>query len=484
MSAAEPMPLLRDRVLRTIETHVLIPHRGRVMVAVSGGSDSVALVHLLRELATGGTFELTGLAHFNHQLRGATADEDEKFCRELAATLSLPIDVESADVRVLARTRRTSIEDAARHARYAFLERAAARARAERVAVGHTRDDQAETFVLRLLRGAGPRGLAGIYPCTGLIIRPLLDVGRHQLRDYLEELGIAFRDDETNRDLRIPRNRVRHELIPYLERQLAPGIVNVLAREATIAREDAEWLDRAAREATRDVTSVRDEAIEIDAARLVALPLAIRRRVVHQTLAEASRGRFIGFDHVETVVRLAASMGGVSGPVDLPGHSARRVGGTVVLTPRRPGSEAGSSEANSFEYPLSIPGEVQVAEVGMAISAQPAGPTERSSYRSLGTPGHWVAIEASAVAGPLAVRSWKAGDRFRPLGLGGRKKLQDFFVDRKIARSRRGLVPVVVDVQGRIIWVVGLALAEDFRVTDRTQAMVILEVRPLGGDAA
>ena len=213
---------------------------------MSGGSDSVALIRLLHELATESGFQLTGIAHFNHQLRGVAADEDETFCRELAATLALPIDVESADVRILARTRRTSIEDAARQARYAFLERAASRARADRVAVGHTRDDQAETFVLRLLRGAGPRGLAGIYPRMGLIIRPLLDVGRRQLRDYLGDLGVAFQEDETNRDVRIPRNRVRHELIPYLERYLAPGIIGVLTREATIARDDAEWLDRTA----------------------------------------------------------------------------------------------------------------------------------------------------------------------------------------------------------------------------------------------
>ena len=219
-------------MLKTIEDHGLIPKRGRVTVALSGGPDSVALVHILRELATDGTFDLVGLAHFNHQLRGAAADEDEKFCREFAATLSLPIDVESTDVRVLARRYRTSIESAARQARYAFLERVAVRNRVERVAVGHTRDDQAETFILRLLRGAGTRGLSGIYPRMGSIVRPLLDVGRYELRDYLRDKCIAFRDDESNRDLRILRNRVRHELIPYLERRFSPGVVNVLGREA------------------------------------------------------------------------------------------------------------------------------------------------------------------------------------------------------------------------------------------------------------
>ena len=477
-------PPLRERVRRTIEQHALIPPGGRVVAAVSGGSDSVAMVHLLRELATGGEFQLIGVAHFNHQLRGVAADEDATFCRELAATLALPIDVESTDVRILARTRRTSVEDAARQARYAFLERAASRARADRVAVGHTRDDQAETFVLRLLRGAGPRGLAGIYPRTGLIIRPLLDVGRRQLRDYLGDLGVAFQEDKTNRDVRIPRNRVRHELIPYLERYLAPGIVGVLVRESTIAREDAEWLDRTASAAACDVTVVRGDSIEIDAVRLVALPPAIGRRVVYRTLTEVGQGRFIGFDHVETVMQLAAPLTDASGPVDLPGHHATRVGGTIVLSPRRPACAAGPLELNDFQYLLSIPGEVEVAEAGVAISAQPAAPLEQPSRVSLGGPGDWVTIEASAVTGPLAVRSWRPGDRLQPLGLGGRKKLQDLFVDRKIARSKRRLVPLVVDVRDRIIWVVGLALADDFRVTERTQAVIILKVRRLGGEAA
>ena len=475
------MPL-RECVLRTIRQYALIPAGGRVVVAVSSGSDSVALVHILHELATAGTFELVGLAHFNHQLRGAAADEDEAFCRKLAAARSLPLDVESADVRTLARTRRTSIEDAARQARYAFLERAASRAKADRVAVGHTRNDQAETFLLRLVRGAGPRGLAGIYPRVGLIIRPLLDVDRQQLRDYLGRLGTTFREDDTNRDIQIPRNRVRHELMPYLQRHFAPGIVDVLGREAAIAREDAEWLDVRASDAARDVTRVKGESIEINAAGLAVLPLAFGRRVVHQTLAEVANGRFIGFDHVEIVMQLARSSTEVSGPVDLPGHQARRIGGKIVLTPRHPGHAAGCSELNSFEYLLSIPGEVHVTEVGLTISAQPAAP-ERPRGR-LASRGDSVTIEASTVVGSLAVRSWRPGDRFRPLGLGGHKKLQDFFVDRKIARAKRGLVPLVVDVQGRIIWVVGMAVADDFRVTDRTQAVIVLKVRRLGGEAA
>ena len=251
----------------------------------------------------------------------------------------------------------------------------------------------------------------------------------------------------------------------------------------TIAREDAEWLRDSASSATDEVTVVRNDVIELNVVRLLSLPLAIRRRIVYQMLSEAGGGRFIGFDHVETVLNLTTSKSGLSGPVDLPGHSARLVDGKVVMIPRRFGPKSTNFESNAFEYPLAVPGEVQVAEAGVTISARPTKMNRRSSQQSLGNPTKWVIIEASGVRGPLAIRSWRTGDRLRPLGLGGSKKLQDVFVDRKIARSRRGHIPLVVDACGRIIWVVGLALADDFRVTDNTQAVITLAVRRLGGNS-
>ena len=223
---------LAASVLRTIRRDALIEPGGRVVVALSGGPDSVALVHVLRELEDGGHVRLAGVAHFNHQLRGADADADEAFCRTVAAELSLPIECGTADVRSAAREQRRSIEDTARSLRYGFLEQAADRLAADRIAIGHSRDDQAETFLLRLLRGSGPRGLAGILPRAGRVVRPLLDIPRAELRAYVAARGLAFREDATNEDLRIPRNRVRHELLPYLEREFSPGIAGILAREA------------------------------------------------------------------------------------------------------------------------------------------------------------------------------------------------------------------------------------------------------------
>jgi len=261
------MRSMSDRVRRTILEQRLVGPSGCVVAAVSGGSDSVAMVHLLKELDGRGALRLVGLAHFNHQLRRAAAD-DEAFCRTLALQLGLPIDVESADVAALADRLGVSIEVAGRDARYAFLSRAAGRAGADRVAVGHTLDDQAETFLLRLLRGAGTRGMAAIRPRVGLVIRPLIDLRRDDLRAYLAAAGLAFREDESNRDLANPRNLIRHEVLPYLTRAVGSDVAPVLAREAAIARDESAYLEARAIETEPGIVVSRDADIALDLANL------------------------------------------------------------------------------------------------------------------------------------------------------------------------------------------------------------------------
>ncbi|HEX6464160.1 MAG TPA: tRNA lysidine(34) synthetase TilS, partial [Vicinamibacterales bacterium] len=199
---------LLDRVRRTIRQQALCAPGCRILVALSGGADSVALLLIMRELERDGDLALAGAVHLNHLLRGADADEDERFCAGLASRLGIRFLSDQADVAVLARAQRRSIEDAARTARYAFFERAADACGADAIAVAHTRDDQAETFLLRLLRGAGTRGLAAIHPRAGRVIRPLLDVERAALRSYLADIGQPFREDASNADVSIPRNRV------------------------------------------------------------------------------------------------------------------------------------------------------------------------------------------------------------------------------------------------------------------------------------
>lgn len=479
------MPSLLSRVIGTIREHDLAPAGASVLAAVSGGSDSVALASLLRDAEQAGALRLVALAHFDHGLRGAASEADARFCAELAARLERPLEIGRGDVRALACARRLSLEDAARRARYAFLEEARARVGADRIAVGHTRDDQAETFLLRILRGAGTRGLAGIRPRRGPVIRPLLDCRREELRQYLAERGLTYCEDCTNEDRQIPRNRLRHEVLPLLRRFFNPALDATLAREASIAREDAAFLDQLADEAYARVIQESPGELRIGLAALGREPRPLARRIVHRALGVLAGGRFVGYEHVDAVWRVCQE----GGRVDAPGQYAERIGHEVVLKERPPRAvrlrQAPGERGETFAYRLTVPGTVEVPESACRISATPAAPAElsgidRSAFAG-GGPAALVAAEA--LTDGLVVRSREAGDRFRPAGLTGHQKLQDFLVNRKVPRRNRDRVPLVVDAENRIIWVAGHRLAEEFRVTDQTAGMVILKLEAWGGRA-
>jgi tRNA(Ile)-lysidine synthase len=476
---------LPGRVLAAIRAHRMVPPGGRVLVALSGGPDSVGLLHLLRLLEDEGHLQVAGIAHVNHRLRPEARD-DEAFCRDLAASLNLPACVESADVAALAREWRTSIEAAGRRLRYSFLNRTADAIGADVAATGHTEDDQAETFLLQLLRGAGPRGLGGIRPVAGRVCRPLLEVSRADVRTWLEARGLPFRDDASNRDPAFLRNRVRAELLPLLARRFSPGVTRVLAREAAIAQDDEAFLEEAAAGLARDLMVLRDaegdplgldaaadqvHQIELDAAMLAAQPRALSSRVARLALGILATGRFISHGHIAGLLGLLSQP---AGTLSLPGQQAVRTGSLLVLRRRSP-----RPFVNSFRVSLSIPGEVSLGQYGWQLSAEwPNGPdTAEPGERGLIVP-----VRADRVAAPLAVRSRRPGDRFHPPGMGGRsRKLQDYFVDRKIPRERRDLVPLVVDREDRIVWVVGHGLAEEVRVTAPSQGVLLLKARRLGG---
>jgi tRNA(Ile)-lysidine synthase len=473
------MSSLLERVCRTIERYGLLPPGARVIVAASGGADSTALVCLLREAAVRLRIEVVGLAHFNHRLRGEAADGDERFCRELAARFSLAFEAGRGDVREAARRLGASIEDAGRRLRYEFLDRARAGAGATHVAVGHTRDDQAETVLMNLLRGAGTLGLGGMPVSRDAFVRPLIDCGHRELVEYLDAAGVAFREDESNLDRRHFRNRIRHDLVPVLER-IAPAAREALARAAESARADAVYLDElAANRLAQIAAQAPGPAVSLDAAALGSLPIALARRVASLALRQASGGRFVGFDQAERLLALAR--GTVRGPRAFPGVSASITGtGQLLLVPTRGRGRAGKTETGPprtfFRKSLSIPGEADLG-CGLALSSElrPAG-AEAMGFAASVSSGRTAVVDADLVSG-LWVRFRRPGDRVRPLGLGGHKKLQDVFVDRRVPRGERDRVPLVVDRDDRIVWVAGHAISEEFRVTGRTRAVVILTLR-------
>lgn len=464
-------------VRRTLQRYHLAGPDTRLAVALSGGPDSTVLLHLLHQLHDAGELRLVGVAHLNHQLR-ATADRDEHACARMAASYGLPFIVERADVRGAAVADGRSLEDAAHTLRYAFYARACAATGAEVMALGHTQDDQAETFLLRLVRGAGSRGLAAMYPKNGQVIRPLLDCSRSEVHAFLKTAGLPVVHDETNDDVGIPRNRVRAELLPLLADRFNPAIVDALAGAADLARADEALIGALARDWVSKHVYVDGTRTRISLEALRAAPRAVAFRALHQAMTGAAGGRLVGFDHVrhgwEVVLGEAAGF-------DAPGHRVERYGDNVVLTGRPAGSAGrptgvATTPSSGFSHHLPVPGEVLIPEIGCVMSAEVVLSPQNAPRPN----GRLAVVPKEKVAAGLGVRSRRPGDRFQPTKAGHRK-LQDLFVDRKVPRTERDRVPIVTDAEGRIVWVAGHALDHDFQVTDPVQAVVILRLKGVGG---
>jgi tRNA(Ile)-lysidine synthase len=321
-----------QQIRRTIQRHALCPPGSRVLIGVSGGSDSVALARALIELGPVLDVLVAGLAHYNHRLR-ETAGRDEAFCRNLAASLNLPFSTEAADVAAYAGEHRLSLEDAARRLRYAFLERAAAAQSATCIAVGHTLDDQAETVLLKLMRGAGPAGLGGVYPRRGTVVRPLLGVSREELRAWLTSLGQPWVEDESNADLSNPRNRVRHRVLPELDAAYGGATRPSIARAAELAREDGQWLDELAARRFESLARSCQDCLELNAAALLAEPLPLLRRVLLQAMRTRSGGKEVGQEHVETALTV---LWGYARAAEVPGSRWELRGLNLVLLDQGP----------------------------------------------------------------------------------------------------------------------------------------------------
>jgi tRNA(Ile)-lysidine synthase len=470
---------LAEQVIRYVRRHDLALPGNRIGVAVSGGADSVALLRLFLELRAELGVVLS-VVHLNHKLRGAESDADEKFVRQIAAENQLECHCESSDVAADSAAERLSLETAAREARYGFFRRLLLERGLDRIATAHTLDDQAETVLLRIVRGAGTRGLAGIYPqlsvsCSQFsdrprcasIVRPLLAIRRKELEAYLIAQGQSWREDSSNRDLRHARNRVRHGILPRLARNLNPAVREALSELAEIARaEEQYWsreVDRSLQQCGATDTHLGESgARRLKLAALLELPLALQRRVI-RAAAQALNLR-LEFRHVEELLEI---VGRNSGTAVLPNSSMASIEtGRLVFRP----APRASSPVCDYEYRVPIPGRVSIPETGMVLEASVVSLTcnERYSRETL--------LALAAVPGDLTVRNWRPGDRFWPAHTKAQKKVKELLQEKHLSDAERKLWPVLLSA-GEIIWVRGFPPPARLQAReDEKQALLIREV--------
>jgi tRNA(Ile)-lysidine synthase len=448
---------VREQVLHYIRERNLLHAGDRVAVAVSGGADSVSLLHVLVDLRAELGIVLT-VAHFNHQLRAAESDGDEQFVAEVARSLELRVFVGRDDVGAFARTRKLSLEQAARDLRYRWLHQLAVRENLNAIATGHTLDDQAETVLMKFLRGAGTRGLGSIRPILMLehvpVVRPLLETSRADVEYYLVSHNQPWREDHTNSDTRLTRNRVRHQLLPLLERDFNPNIRQLLSETADMAlAEEDFWQEHIASLVSRWHQKVRGMHLQESAgssAGFLSVGVALQRRALMQFLEW--HGIKADFHHVEEVRRCAL---GEAPSANLPrGWRAEREGDWLQLVP--PASASDEAPANSgYEYLLPIPGRTVISEADIAVQATIIS-AEAAALEPPGT-----LLRAAVVGSDLIIRNWQPGDRFRPAHSASEEKLKRLFSKKRIPAEQRPLWPVALS-GGQIVWVRQFPVAHDF----------------------
>jgi tRNA(Ile)-lysidine synthase len=460
------LPAIINTVVSSITRHAMVDNGSRILIGLSGGADSVCLLHVLTMLRQKYLISLHAL-YIDHGLRPGETDREIQFCCKICEQHETPFLTKSVDVKSYAKTGKLNMQEAARLLRYRTYEETAYEINANKIALGHTADDQAETILMRLFRGSGPTGLAGIPPVRKNIIRPLIEIERKDIENFLGSEGINFITDSSNAKKDYLRNRVRLSLMPIL-REFNPDITGTLSKTAAIFREEERYFEILVTKTLMKLISRKTETrIELFLTPFEIMDKVIMRRVLRRAIDETKGLRGVSFIHIEDMVNLIKT-GSPGDRIYLPGGiRVIKDYSTLILTSEAP--------LTLSSYTLTIPGETILKEAGVLIKASEAEIQQPEAFEQGIWKSHGI-FDADTIRLPLTARPRNDGDFFYPLGFGKRKKLQDFFVDQKVPRDERNRIPLIVS-GGNILWVVGHRADDRFKVTEKTKRVLKLEVR-------
>ena len=463
---------IMEKFLETINVNELIEEHEGIVVGVSGGPDSICLLHLLWRLKEQLNLKIFAV-HLDHQFRGIEAEKDAEYVEEFCKTLGIESFIFSYDVSKYSKENGITFEEAGRELRYRLFHETLKKTGSKKIAVAQNRNDQAETVLMRLMRGSGLEGLAAIdYKRDEKIIRPLLDISRKEIEAYCEEYDLKPRIDKTNLETIYTRNKIRLELMPYIEKNFNSRIIDTLWRSANLLRDDRDYLIKEAEKKLKDLTVSKDKHIySLGLKEFNKLHISMKKRVLRSAI-EKVKGNLkeIGSTHIESIIKVADKKT-VGLSIDLPGHIIAGLGyNSIDIKVKEVTKNKIKNE--DFEYKLNI-GEVtslEVLDASMEAEILPTSEMHVDKYNN-----HTIYIDYNKVVGSLTIRNRRSGDKFKPLGMKGSKKIKDYFIDQKVPKEVRNKIPLVCDEKG-IIWILGYRMSENYKVDMKTDKVIKLSL--------
>ena len=473
---------IENKIVPTVE-QTIIAYRmfqpgDSVLVGVSGGPDSVALLHVLLIIAPRFSLRL-GVAHLNHCLRQEDSDNDAEFVASLAEKLNLPYYIKREDVRKYQLENKLSLEEAARRIRHTFYDQAAEKNRFNKIALGHHSDDNAELVLMYIFRGSGLLGISGIPPVRDTqnrniqIVRPFIKLSKSEIIDFLTTKELNYVSDRTNKETRYLRNRIRHYLIPTLKKSYNPRIIETLGRLAAIVGSEEEWIEDVIHPIyEKAVLDIQDDKVTLSIESLGGIHVAAKRRVIRKAIAKVKGDlRRVTFSHIDSAISLL-DKGPACWSLDLPNRIRIKRNGDVLLFSKEKGAlrgidvNIGNGETVSFEYKIPKPTTLFIKEIGAHLKLSEIGVEKLPDFSNI---GHQAAFfDINALSFPLTLRNFRPGDRFKPLGMTGTQKVKKYFINKKVLKTKRERCPILLS-RDKIVWVVGHRIDESVKVIPSTK---------------